>query len=81
LVGSTELLLNVPNYFFWPSNANIDPYHTLSVASPAFVTLVGDPKVSPKIRIFTTSPSDTSIYTITITFTDLFSGLFMTDTF
>jgi len=81
LVGSAPVLLSVAEYFFWPTNANTDSYHTLAVSTPNFVTLVGDPAASPKIQIFTSDPANTSIYSISVTFTDLFSGLSETDTF
>jgi len=81
LIGSTPVMLPVAEYFFWPANANTDSYHALAVSTPVFVTLVGDPSASPIIQIYTGDPADTSIYSISVTFTDLFSGLSETDTF
>jgi len=81
LVGSTAILLAVPEYFVWPSNANTDSYHALAISTPPFITLIGDPTASPQIQIFTADPNDTSIYSISVIFTDIYSGLSVTDTF
>jgi hypothetical protein len=81
LVGSATLLLDVPEYFYFPDNANTDDYHSLGVTTPIFVTLVGNPSDSPQIQIGTSDPSSTGIYSIDVTFTDTYSGLSVTNTF
>ena len=64
-----------------PSNANIDDWHALGSDTPAFVTLVGDPSATPQIQILTTNAAHTGVYTISVIYTDKFSGLQMTDSF
>ena len=47
LVSSPAVLLKVPEYTMFPSNANIDDWHALGANTPSFVTLVGDPSGTP----------------------------------
>lgn len=80
LVGSPMVTINVAEYTIFPSNANVDCYHSLGASTPAFINLVIDP-AGDTITIQTSAATDTGIYTIDVTYTDLFSGLFTTDTF
>lgn len=80
LVGTSARVISVADYTIFPSNANVDLKHTLDASTPSFINLVEDP-TGDTITILTSSAADTGVYTILLTYTDLFEGISTTDTF
>lgn len=71
----------MPLYSIVATNANTKCKYSLGASTPAFVQLVGDPFGSPSISIFTTDVTKTGVYTITVIFSDEYSGLQRTSSF
>ena len=63
-----------------PTDADVNYSYSL-VSAPAFVVLVPQDPLSPKVSIVTNNSADTGIYTIGYKITEVFSTLTITDTF
>jgi len=81
LVNSPADSLAVSVYSKTAANADVKTVYSLGAGTPAFVTLQGDPYLTPTIRIVTTSGAHTGIYTIEVKYTDEFSTLTVSDFF
>lgn len=81
LVGEPALLLAVPSYTIVPADADTQVDYTLGASTPNFVTIIQPSAGVFKVQITTSSTASTGIYTIQLTFRELFSTLTRTTTF
>ena len=82
LVGSPQVLLNVPQYTIEPSNANRLISYSVSSSPPAdFIAIVEPTPRVFKVQILTFDAAVTGIYTVDVTYTENYSGLTSSDTF
>ena len=81
LVGSTALLLDVPQYTIVPANADISLDYTLGATTPPFITVVQPTSGVFQVTVYTTNTADTGVYPLILTFHEYFSGLTRSTTF
>lgn len=79
-VSATEVVLNVPTYDKTPSNADVSYSWTITL-SPTPTSTVASIVNTNQVKILTTDPAKTGIYTATLTLTEDYSHLTRTTTF
>jgi len=70
-----KVVLNSPQYEILPIDADRKLVYSLDQSTPAFVTLIPNPTGNPTIEIISSSNDDLGVYTITIFFKEVFSGI------